>query len=232
MKIDCDYILMDIEGTTSSISFVKDVLFPYFLSNIDDINKLSNIKEVKYAFGQVLRVVKREENRDITTSEEVILQLKKWCEQDLKITPLKTLQGILWQKGYQNGELLGHVYDDVPFMLENWNLLGKKMGVFSSGSVNAQKLLFSYSDKGDISSYFSHYFDTNIGLKIDFNTYSRIANEIELPVHRILFLSDVKDELAAADRIGMKTLQINRDEYENVELWDYFVSDFSKIQLH
>ena len=129
MKIDCDYILMDIEGTTSSISFVKDVLFPYFLSNIDDINKLSNIKEVKYAFGQVLRLVKQDENRDITTSEEVILQLKKWCEQDLKITPLKTLQGILWQKGYQNGELLGHVYDDVPVMLENWNLLGKKMGI-------------------------------------------------------------------------------------------------------
>ena len=123
MKIDCDYILMDIEGTTSSISFVKDVLFPYFLSNIDDINKLSNIKEVKYAFGQVLRLVKQDENRDITTSEEVILQLKKWCEQDLKIIPLKTLQCILWQKGYQNGELLGHVYDDVPEMLENWNLL-------------------------------------------------------------------------------------------------------------
>jgi enolase-phosphatase E1 len=94
VKIDCDYILMDIEGTTSSISFVKDVLFPYFLSNIDDINKLSNIKEVKYAFGQVLRLVKQDENRDITTSEEVILQLKKWCEQDLKITLLKTLQGI------------------------------------------------------------------------------------------------------------------------------------------
>ena len=153
MKIDCDYILMDIEGTTSSISFVKDVLFPYFLLNIDDINKLSNIKEVKYAFGQVLRLVKQEENRDITTSEEVILQLKKWCEQDLKITPLKTLQGILWQKGYQNGELLGHVYDDVPLMLENWNLLGKKMGIFSSGSVKAQKLLFSHSVNGDLSIY-------------------------------------------------------------------------------
>ena len=157
MKIDCDYILMDIEGTTSSISFVKDVLFPYFLLNIDDINKLSNIKEVKYAFGQVLRIVKREENRDITTSEEVILELKKWCGQDLKITPLTTLQGILWQKGYQNGELLGHVYDDVPVMLENWNFLGKKMGIFSSGSVNAQKLLFSHSVKGNLSTYFSNY---------------------------------------------------------------------------
>ena len=229
MKIDCDYILMDIEGTTSSISFVKDVLFPYFLLNIDDINKLSNIKEVKYAFGQVLRLVKQDENRDITTSEEVIFQLKKWCEQDLKITPLKTLQGILWQKGYQNGELLGHVYDDVPVMLENWNLLGKKMGIFSSGSANAQKLLFSHSVKGNLSTYFSNYFDTNIGSKRDSDTYSLITKQLALPSNRILFLSDVIEELAAADMAGMKTIQITREG--NLQSWPQSVSDFSEIIL-
>ena len=229
MKIDCDYILMDIEGTTSSISFVKDVLFPYFLSNIDDINKLSNIKEVKYAFGQVLRLVKQDENRDITTSEEVIFQLKKWCQQDLKITPLKTLQGILWQKGYQNGELLGHVYDDVSVMLENWNFLGKKMGIFSSGSVNAQKLLFSHSVKGNLSTYFSNYFDTNIGSKRDSDTYSLITKQLALPSNRILFLSDVIEELAAADMAGMKTIQITREG--NLQSWPQSVSDFSEIIL-
>ena len=229
MKIDCDYILMDIEGTTSSISFVKDVLFPYFLLNIDDINKLSNIKEVKYAFGQVLRIVKRDENRDITTTEEVILQLKKWCGQDLKITPLKTLQGILWQKGYQNGELLGHVYDDIPVMLENWNLLGKKMGIFSSGSVNAQKLLFSHSVKGNLSTYFSNYFDTNIGSKRDSDTYSSISKKLALPSNRILFLSDVIEELAAADMAGMKTIQITREG--NLQAWPQSVSYFSEIIL-
>lgn len=229
MKIDCDYILMDIEGTTSSISFVKDVLFPYFLSNIDDINKLSNIKEVKYAFGQVLRLVKQDENRDITTSEEVIFQLKKWCQQDLKITPLKTLQGILWQKGYQNGELLGHVYDDVPVMLENWNFLGKKMGIFSSGSVNAQKLLFSHSVKGNLSTYFSNYFDTNIGSKRDSDTYSLITKKLALPQNRILFLSDVIEELAAADKAGMKTVQITREG--NIQSWKQAVSNFSEIVI-
>jgi len=225
VKIDCDYILMDIEGTTSSISFVKDVLFPYFLSNIDDINKLSNIKEVKYAFGQVLRLVKQDENRDITTSEEVILQLKKWCQQDLKITPLKTLQGILWQKGYQNGELLGHVYDDVPVMLENWNFLG----IFSSGSVNAQKLLFSHSVKGNLSTYFSNYFDTNIGSKRDSDTYSLITKKLALPQNRILFLSDVIEELAAADKAGMKTVQITREG--NIQSWKQAVSNFSEIVI-
>ena len=229
MKVDCDYILMDIEGTTSSISFVKDVLFPYFLLNIDDINKLSNMKEVKYAFGQVLRIVKREENRDITTSEEVILELKKWCGQDLKITPLKTLQGILWQKGYQNGELLGHVYDDVPLMLENWNLLGKKMGIFSSGSVKAQKLLFSHSVNGDLSIYLSNYFDTNMGGKRNSDTYSFITKELALPSNRILFLSDVTEELVAADKAGMKTIQITREG--NIQSWKQAASNFSEIVI-
>ena len=97
MKIDCDYILTDIEGTTTSISFVQDVLFPYFLSHINEIYLLSDMSEVKYIFGKVMRIVKKEENKDITTSEEVIEQLKKWCKEDRKITQLKTLQGILWQ---------------------------------------------------------------------------------------------------------------------------------------
>ena len=229
MKIDCDYILTDIEGTTSSISFVKDVLFPYFLSNIDEINKLANIKEVKYAFGQVLRIVKKEENRDITTSEEVIKQLKKWCAQDLKITPLKTLQGILWQKGYQNGELLGHVYDDVPISLDNWKKNGKKMGVFSSGSVNAQKLLFRYSVKGNLSHFFTHHFDTNIGTKRAAETYVLIAKEIALSADRILFLSDVIEELEAAEKAGMKTIQIRREG--NMQDWKQSVADFSEIVL-
>ena len=229
MKIDCDYILMDIEGTTSSISFVKDILFPYFLSNIDEINQLANIKEVKYAFGQVLRIVKKEENKDITTSEEVIKQLKKWCEQDLKITPLKTLQGILWQKGYQNGELLGHVYDDVPISLDKWKENGKKMGVFSSGSVVAQKLLFSHSTKGDLSTFFSHYFDTNTGHKRETDTYSVIASEISLPPNRILFLSDVVEELEAAEKAGLQTIQIKREG--NEQSWKQSVSDFSEIVI-
>ena len=229
MKIDCDYILMDIEGTTSSISFVKDILFPYFLSNIDEINKLANIKEVKYAFGQVLRIVKKEENKDITTSEEVIKQLKKWCEQDLKITPLKTVQGILWQKGYQNGELLGHVYDDVPISLDKWKENGKKMGVFSSGSVNAQKLLFRHSVKGNLSHFFTHHFDTIIGPKRVAETYVLIAKEIALSADRILFLSDVLEELEAADKAGMKTIQIRRED--NMQVWKQSAADFSEIVL-
>ncbi len=229
MKIDCDYVLTDIEGTTTSISFVQDVLFPYFLSHINEIYLLSDLNEVKYIFGKVMRIVKKEENRNITTSEEVIEQLKIWCKEDRKITPLKILQGIIWQKGYQSGKLLGHMYDDVPDMLKSWNLLGKKIGVFSSGSAAAQKLLFSYSEKGDLSSYFSHHFDTNIGTKRDSETYILIAKEINLPTNRILFLSDITEELVAADNAGLQTIQVKREG--NTQSWNNSVSDFSQILL-
>lgn len=229
MKIDCDYVLSDIEGTTTSISFVQDVLFPYFLSHINEIYLLSDLNEVKYVFGKVMRIVKREENRNITTSEEVIEQLKIWCKEDRKITPLKTLQGIIWLKGYQSGKLLGHVYDDVPEMLKKWSLLGKKMGIFSSGSAAAQKLLFSYSEKGDLSSYFSHHFDTNIGAKRETDTYFLIAAEINLPTNRILFLSDITEELVAAENAGFQTVQIKRQG--NAQTWTNSVLDFSQIIL-
>ncbi|NDE11777.1 MAG: acireductone synthase, partial [Chitinophagia bacterium] len=149
--------------------------------------------------------------------------------QDLKITPLKTLQGILWQKGYQNGELLGHVYDDVPISLDKWKENGKKMGVFSSGSVNAQKLLFSHSVKGNLSHFFTHHFDTIIGPKRVAETYVLIAKEIALSADRILFLSDVLEELAAADKAGMKTMQIRRDD--NMQVWKQSAADFSEIGL-
>ena len=139
------------------------------------------------------------------------------------------MQGILWQKGYQNGELLGHVYDDVPLMLENWNLLGKKMGIFSSGSVKAQKLLFSHSVNGDLSIYLSNYFDTNIGGKRNTDTYSLITKELALPSNRILFLSDVTEELVAADKAGMKTVQITREG--NIQSWKQAASNFSEIVI-
>jgi enolase-phosphatase E1 len=229
VKIDCDYVLTDIEGTTTSISFVQDVLFPYFLLHINEIYLLSDMNEVKYIFGKVIRIVKKEENKNITTSEEVIEQLKIWCKEDRKIKQLKTLQGILWEKGYQSGELFGHIYDDVPPILNQWHSLGKKMGIFSSGSSKAQKLLYKYSDKGDLSNFFSHYFDTNIGAKRDTETYSSIAQEIKLPAKRILFLSDVIEELDAAENAGFQALQIKREG--NEQSWNKSVSDFSQIIL-
>ena len=221
------YILTDIEGTTTSVSFVYDILFPYFKAHIKEINNFSQLQEVKEAFSQVIEIVADEENEQITTSEEVLKYLEKWSNEDRKVTPLKTIQGILWRNGYNSGELKGHVYDDVPLALEDWKNKGLKLGVFSSGSIAAQKLIFGNSIFGDLSENFLHYFDTNTGQKQDVNTYIEIAKKINLLPSKILFLSDIQQELEAANEAGFQTLQLVRLGTEIS--WSNYVSDFSEI---
>ncbi|MBM3431152.1 MAG: acireductone synthase, partial [Bacteroidetes bacterium] len=141
MSFRCRFVLSDIEGTTSSVSYVYDILFPYFRNHIGEITQFAHLSEVKEAFAQVINLCQQEEGVVLTTSEEVIQKLLQWSREDRKITPLKTLQGIIWDKGYQLGQLKGHVYDDVAFNLEKWVLNGLNVGIYSSGSVNAQKLI-------------------------------------------------------------------------------------------
>ncbi|MFM7006362.1 MAG: acireductone synthase [Flavobacteriales bacterium] len=204
------YILTDIEGTTSSVSFVYEVLFPYFKEHIQDLPKLSTINEVKQAFTEVIEIVEQEEQKHLTTTEEVLHYLRIWSEQDRKITPLKTLQGLIWKSAYESGDIKGHVYEDVPTALNQWRAAGLKLGVFSSGSIAAQKLLFRYSDFGDLTAHFSNHFDTNTGSKKESNTYTSIANFLGLDSKEILFLSDVIAELEAAQNAGMQTVQLLR----------------------
>lgn len=223
------YILTDIEGTTTSVSFIYDILFPYFKAHIKEINNFSQLQEVKEAFSQVIEIVADEENDQITTSEEVLKYLEIWSNEDRKVTPLKTLQGILWRNGYNSGELQGHVYDDVPPALEDWKKKGLKLGVFSSGSIAAQKLIFGNSIFGDLSKNFSHYFDTNTGQKRDVNTYFEIAKQVNVLPDKMLFLSDIQEELAAAKDAGFRTIQIVRSGTEIS--WAEYVHDFSEITL-
>ena len=114
---DVRFVLMDIEGTTTSVSFVYDVLFPYFQNNIQRLEKVKNLKQVQQAFEQVKEIVKNEENIELLTDQEIIDKLLIWSKEDRKVTPLKTLQGVLWQTGYKTGELVGHVYQEVPVKL-------------------------------------------------------------------------------------------------------------------
>ncbi len=206
------YILTDIEGTTSSVSFVYEVLFPYFKEHIQDLPKLSLINEVKQAFAEVIEIVEQEEQKHLTTTEEVLHYLRLWSEQDRKITPLKTLQGLIWKSAYESGDIKGHVYDDVPTALNQWRANGLKLGVFSSGSIAAQKLLFRFSDFGDLTAHFSNHFDTTTGSKQETSTYTSIANFLGLEPQEILFLSDVVAELQAAQQAGMQTTQLLRAE--------------------
>lgn len=223
------YLLTDIEGTSTSVKFVYDVLFPYFREHIGELRSLTNTEEVQAAFRQTVELAASLENRKLNSVDDIINTLYRWSEEDRKITPLKTVQGILWDKGYRSGEIKGHVYEDVRPSLEKWNAQGLKMGVFSSGSITAQKLIFGFSEAGDLTPLFSNYFDTTTGGKREIETYPKIASELRLPTSQILFLSDIVEELEAADEAGMQTVQLVRPGTK--ANWPRTVESFSEIEI-
>jgi enolase-phosphatase E1 len=221
------FILTDIEGTTTSVSFVYDVLFPYFREHLNELSNLSEEEEVKKAIEQTVDLASKEEHLHLQTVDEVIEQWKQWSLADKKITPLKTVQGVLWKRGYEEGTIKGHVYPDVEPALRKWKAEGISLGVFSSGSVQAQKLLFGYSDAGNLLDYFSVYFDTTTGTKRDSSTYTTIAEQLNLGTSEILFLSDIREELEAAEHAGMRTIQLVREG--NSPNWRTTATDFYAV---
>ncbi|TWI53837.1 enolase-phosphatase E1 [Pseudomonas duriflava] len=217
-------VLTDIEGTTSAVSFVFDVLFPYTATHLPAF-----IREEAQtlAVAEQLDAVRAEAGELQADTERVIEILQGWIAQDRKITPLKTLQGMVWAKGYQAGELKGHVYPDAVEALKRWHALGLSLYVYSSGSVQAQKLIFGYSEAGDLTPLFSGYFDTLTGAKRDPESYARIASATTHKADEILFLSDVVEELDAARKAGMKTCGLVR---QGGELAGHsYVESFSNI---
>ena len=223
------FILTDIEGTTTSVNFVYDVLFPYFRTHAMDLLDLIEMDEVKEAMNATVLLAAQSENIQLIGNENIINHLIRWSLEDKKYTPLKTLQGILWKKGYEDGSIKGHVYPEVAPMLRKWHEQGLQLGVFSSGSVKAQQLLFGHSIDGDLLDYFSCYFDTTTGMKRETETYERISAKLNISPNQILFLSDIKEELESADKAGMKTIQLIREG--NVVSWNESVSDFNEVDL-
>jgi enolase-phosphatase E1 len=204
------FILMDIEGTTTSIAFVKEVLFPYASTHLPAFIKENRAEEqVKQELVAVKATV-LEESGATLTDEEAIQQLLQWIEEDRKHTALKSLQGYLWKRGYEDGDYQGHIYDDVLPILQKWHTAGLQLGIYSSGSVAAQKLLFGYSDKGDLTPLLSVYFDTKIGHKREVQSYHNIQSSLGITAQAILFLSDVEQELDAAKSAGFHTIQLVR----------------------
>lgn len=223
------FILTDIEGTTSSISFVAEELFPYFRSNIRELLAMKDQPVVAEAFAETVALAQSEDGQTITSDEAILATLYRWSEEDRKITPLKTLQGVLWNKGYSDGSLKGHVYADVAPKLREWNERGIGLGVFSSGSVAAQKLIFGYSVDGDLTPLFSAYFDTRTGGKRETETYRIIAQQLAIPAENMLFLSDIKEELEAARAAGYQTIQLLRPG--TAAGWDRTAADFNAIEF-
>jgi enolase-phosphatase E1 len=200
-------VLTDIEGTTSSISFVKDVLFPYARKRLPAfVETHADKPQVQHWLHEAAR----EAGLVSASHSEIIAVLLRWIDEDRKATPLKALQGMIWEDGYRGGEYRAHVYPEVAPQLREWKAQHVDLYVFSSGSVPAQKLLFSYSDAGDLTPLFSGYFDTEIGAKREVESYRRIVAAIGRPAVEILFLSDIVEELDAARSAGMRTTLLAR----------------------
>jgi enolase-phosphatase E1 len=204
------YILMDVEGTTTSISFVHDILFPYSERRISSYVAAHKSEEnVKIILAETKKTIAEEKQIQIN-DEQSIEQLIEWIKIDRKHPALKKLQGLIWSKGYRSGELKGHIYEDVPEMLEKWKKAGLVMGIYSSGSVEAQRDLFGYSIYGDLNLFISKNFDITIGHKRDQDSYRNISQKLSLDPKEILFLSDISEELDAAKKIGFQTIQLVR----------------------
>ena len=219
-------ILTDIEGTTTQLSFVKEVLFPYAYEHLPAyVEKNQDKPEVQQALNEARQIV----NYHLLTTKQLIQQFLLWIEQDKKITPLKTLQGFIWQEGYQSGKLKSHVYPDAAAQLISWHKQGLILAIFSSGSILAQKLLFGHTEQGDLTYLFAHYFDTTTGAKNAAQSYQKIAELMGLPAKYILFLSDIPAELDAAHAAGMQVLGLAR-EATQPESRHVFVKDFNIIK--
>lgn len=201
-------ILTDIEGTTSSLRFVHDVLFPYARERLPAfIVTHADTPEVQHWLHQAAE----EAGMVSATQQELIELLIAWIDADRKSTALKALQGMIWQEGYANGTYQAHVYPEVAPRLRAWQRAGKRLYVYSSGSVQAQELFFGHTDAGDLGAVFSGYFDTESGAKREAGSYRRIAAEIGVPASEILFLSDTIEELDAARAAGMQTTLVMRE---------------------
>ncbi len=220
-------IVTDIEGTTSSIDFVHQMLFPYARQHLRAFLKAHGSDR---AVRTVLEEVSRTEGRALTQDEAAAV-LERWIDEDRKATPLKALQGMIWKTGYEAGELKGHMYPDTALHLRKWHDAGKKLYVYSSGSVEAQKLIFGHTDHGDLTPLFSGYFDTRIGGKKEPSSYAAILRDIGLGGEAALFLSDVGEELDAARQAGFKTCQLLRDVNTRSASNHPQARDFSEVKI-
>jgi enolase-phosphatase E1 len=200
---DVRAILLDIEGTTTPIAFVHDVLFSYAREHVRQfLNDDSAAEDIALLREEHAIDVKEGRNPPPLTAAYV-----EWLiALDRKSTGLKSLQGKIWRQGYESGSLKSQVFDDVAPAFQRWHERGLRISIFSSGSVLAQQLLFAYTEVGDLTRFIDGYFDTRVGKKVEVESYRKIAEAIGLEPEQILFISDVTGELEAASQAAMKTI--------------------------
>lgn len=192
-------IVTDIEGTTTAIAFVKETMFPFAEAALDGfLDAQGEVPEVAAILAEIGANPRQ--------------KLREWMAADAKVTALKSLQGLIWAAGFADGRLRGHLWPDVAQTLRGWHAAGLTLAVYSSGSIGAQKLLFGHSIAGDLTGLFSGFFDTRIGAKREAAAYTAISAALALEVGEVLFLSDVSEELDAAQAAGLSTCQLVRPQ--------------------
>ena len=214
MKFSGCGILLDIEGTTSSVSFVYDVMFPFVRRELDQylcanwestmLDEVCDLiaKDAGYESFVAWCGIGTEVGKQQQLLRAEVLRL---MEGEVKATGLKALQGLIWQSGFESGEMRAHIYEDVLPAIQAWNDVGCDVRIFSSGSIAAQKLFFGHTVAGDILHLFRGHYDTTTGPKKEAASYQAIAKGFDLLPAQILFLSDVPDELDAARAAGLQT---------------------------
>lgn len=209
-------LLLDIEGTTTSISFVYDTLFPWVRQHVDDFVRRHRDRD---DIRESIELIRQQAHADLADDlpgivpvpdgvgddviDAVLANVRAWMDADRKLTALKQLQGLIWDDGYASGHLRGHLYDDVVPLLDRARDAGIDVAIYSSGSVHAQKLLFGHSVAGDLIPRLCAFFDTTTGPKKEARSYRAIAAELDLEPAQILFVSDNIDEIRAAHTAGM-----------------------------
>jgi enolase-phosphatase E1 len=200
-------VLLDIEGTIGDIAFVREVLFPFARARIGDVLKARwNDSEV----AATVRGAREASGLALGDAREAARQFLAWMDEDKKIAPLKTLQGIVWREGYASGELKAHLYPDAIEAMRAWAKRGVKLFIYSSGSIEAQKLYFAHSVAGDLTPLIGDYFDTTTGAKGDAASYAKIASSIGMAPNAITFFSDAPAETAAAHGAGVTAYRVDR----------------------
>jgi enolase-phosphatase E1 len=207
LNVTADAALIDVEGTVGSIAFVHDVLFPFARERMSEFVRTNREEpEVRAA----LDAAARDAGVDVHDLDAIVRVLHDWSDRDLKITPLKTLQGMIWRTGFESGAIRADLYEDAVDALRRFHERGIRLFVYSSGSVAAQQLLFGHSVAGDLRPLFDGYFDTTAGPKREAASYRRIAQTLAMRPQDVVFFSDHPAELDAARAAGMQTVQLAR----------------------
>lgn len=216
---DFDAVVLDIEGTTTPISFVYDVLFPFARQHVAEfLRRRRDDPAVRHDLDALAAQAKRDAEEGVDGVEvfepedidAAIANVLWQMDSDRKTTALKSLQGKIWRAGYDDGTLRGVVYDDVPRALRRWGAAGKTVAIYSSGSVSAQRLLFGHSTAGDLTPFISAYFDTTTGPKREPSSYASIASALDVPPAHIVFATDVLPEAEAARDAGLHAVIMER----------------------